>query len=419
MGINTDDNMETQICEQYGGADVPAATPASASAVEPDMAEDTAAISPHKDKRTWNETLELLQDTHTISMRDICQQLKSSRSWVSKYIIPYIDKLYLDTGYRGNKMVTKSWTKTAAIMLNDDKYLNNSLWCHEEQYDRLIRMHAVSITKQTTRIPVELLVQDKRKFAKEYNLIADKISNNEAELRHNGYNKELVDEMDEDRKVLEMIVDDNMSEMGKAVLDAGMTIITKRSSTVPVDVPLPATPISEWRALHDEKSYGDTDESILRKYFKEGCIRVEIHIPDPKEMADPAAIFDSDNCCHIGANTATICASPHVNSADKVADSDNNMDNNDDENMTANMNAINSDCNSDHITATISDTVNSYHRGTIQEPILESKRQQNSIKCSKKVYYIADPAPIKHQYVDRYVTISEKVWQQWEKKLIP
>ena len=306
--------MENKQYGQYGETDEP------------------ATILPNKDKRTWNETLLLLKTTHTISIRDICQQLKCSRSWVAKYIIPHIDKLYLDTGYRGDKVSTISWTRIAAIMLNDEKYLNNSLWCHEEQYDCLIRMHTTSITKQTKRIPIELLVKDKQQFAKQYNLIIKKIKQKEEELYYNRYNTKIIQEIGANRKLLKIIEEEHLSDIGKVILDTGKTTITKRSSTVPVDVLLPETPISEWRALHDDKDYGDTDESVLREYFREGYIRVEIHLP-----------------------------------------------------------------------ATIEDI----------------QIQQKDIKYSKKIYYISDPAPIRHYYVNKYITISEKVWQQWEKKLLP
>lgn len=385
MGINTEDNMETKISEQYGGADGPAATPASASANGITMEANTAAISPTKKDRTWPEVLELLQTTHTICMRDICQQLKSSRTWVAQYIMPYLDKLYLDTGFRGNKMTTKSWTKIAAIMLNDNKYLANSLWCNEEQYDRLIRMHVVSVTKQTKYIPFELLVKDKHQFAKEYNQIAESISKKEADMRYNGYDKEIIRLLNAEKKQLEEIVEKHMSDIGKMVRSKGATLITKRSNTIPINVTLPETPISEWRALHDEKSYGDTDESVLRNFFQKGCLRVEVRIPDPKEIKDPAAIFAS--------NQATICASTHVKLADEIA--------------------INSSDNND------ADKANGNHMGTIREQIMESKSLQEGIKCSQKIYYIDDIAPIKHQYVDKYITISEKIWQQYEKILIP
>lgn len=393
MGINTEDNMETKLRKQYGGADGPAAAPASASANGITMEANTAAISPAKKDRTWPEVLELLQTTHTICMRDICQQLKSSRTWVARYIMPYLDKLYLDTGFRGNKMTTKSWTKTAAIMLNDNKYLANSLWCNEEQFDRLIRNHVVSVTKQTKSVPVELLVKNKHEFAKEYNKIAESISKKEADMRYNGYDKEIMRLLNAEKKQLEAIVEKHMSDTGKMVRSKGATLITKRSNTIPVNVPLPETSISDWRALHDEKSYGDTDESVLRDFFQKGCIRVEVCIPDPKEIKEPAAIYDFDKYYNEDTTTATISATIHVKSVDEIA--------------------INSIANSDV------EKTKGYHRETIQEQIMESKSLQEGIKCSQKIYYIDDPAPIKHQYVDKYVTISEKVWQQYEKILIP
>ena len=337
MGIEMEENMEPKE-ERYGGADVPAATLEQTSAME----QDTAAISPRKDERTWGQTIDMLRETHTICMREICQQLKSSRTWVAKYIIPYLDKLYLDTGFRGGKMTTKSWTHVAAIMLQDSTYLNNSLWCHEEQFRQLIRNSVVSVTKQTKRVPIELLVKNKRVFAAQYNEVLEEIEMTKKQLHVGGYNKGLIKEIREQEKLLEAIADDYLSDIGKQIMKANMINITQRSKTIPVNVPLPDIPIRDWEALHDRKSYGDTDEIILRHFFKQGYIRVELHIPDPKEMDDPAAIYD-DNI----------------------------------------------------------------------EAIWHSK------KCSKKIYYIPDPEPLRHLYVDRYVTIAESIWKRYEKEMLP
>ena len=54
----------------------------------------------------------------------------------------------------------------------------------------------------------------------------------------------------------------------------------KRSAAPHTTVPLPNVPIKEWIAPHDEKEYGETDEAIYRRFFKEGHIRVEIKMVD-------------------------------------------------------------------------------------------------------------------------------------------
>ena len=222
------------------------------------------------------------------------------------------------------------------------------------------------------------------------------------EIHSGGASTKLI-EVEELRKNREKIKDAHLSKAGKIILSQGLPDITKRSRTIPVKVELPDTPISEWRALHDEKEYGDTDEHILRKFFKEGCIRVEIHIPDPKELAYPATIFDSDKTA---ANTATISATTHVNSADVVENGIHN-DNDNGEHIAANMDTIYGNDNGCHSMVPISESINGADMGAKKGP-----------KCSKKIYYIDDPERIKHQYVEEYVTIEETIWQQWKHELL-
>ena len=55
---------------------------------------------------------------------------------------------------------------------------------------------------------------------------------------------------------------------------------TKRTVAEFIDVAMPTTPISQWKAVHDLMDYGDIEETIYRQLFSEGCIRVEIKLPD-------------------------------------------------------------------------------------------------------------------------------------------
>ena len=50
---------------------------------------------------SFEQVLEALQTTHTLSTRMICEKLKTYRPWVTKYILPKLDKIYLNSGKHG------------------------------------------------------------------------------------------------------------------------------------------------------------------------------------------------------------------------------------------------------------------------------------------------------------------------------
>lgn len=360
---------------------------------------------PGRKNITWEQVLELLRTTHTICMRGICQELKSSRSWVAKYILPYLDKLYLDTGYRGNKKISVSWTQMAAMMLQDPKkeginpiYLNNSVWCNKTQYEMLLKLAIISITKQTKYIPIELLMKKNGiNIAEKYKKITEEINEKTREMNQNCYRFDNMRSMYEIKRLKQeqdKLINDNLSLRGRQILSADRPIITQRNKTIPVSVPLPDTPIKEWKALHDEKDYGDTDEKVLRNFFTHGFIRIELAIPDPKQIdGDVAAIFASIYASMMKKNAI----SRTVNGSDIVS----------------NMVTICDDNNEDHIA---SDMVSILE--TLLLPYIDAHIEGKNVKCSKKIFYIEDPEPILHQNVDYYVTISELTWRKWKTELI-
>ena len=91
--------------------------------------------------RTWPEAIKALSTTHTISVQDICQILHAPRSWVNRYILPHIDKIYLPDGKRAGKEVNTNWKEVAAIQLGKD--MQDSTWCNKEDFDNLIHNHVL------------------------------------------------------------------------------------------------------------------------------------------------------------------------------------------------------------------------------------------------------------------------------------
>ena len=52
---------------------------------------------------------------------------------------------------------------------------------------------------------------------------------------------------------------------------------------------------SIWVAPHELKDYGDSDELIYRKFFREGYIRIELHVPDVNGEVGKKIFYIPDN----------------------------------------------------------------------------------------------------------------------------
>lgn len=71
----------------------------------------------------------------SFSVREICQQLKASRSWVNRYVLPHLDKVYLNSNIRSDEKTKAkiNWVQVASAQLGRG-YIQDSIWCKTEQY---------------------------------------------------------------------------------------------------------------------------------------------------------------------------------------------------------------------------------------------------------------------------------------------
>ena len=76
-----------------------------------------------KSDMTFEQALNALQTTHTLSTRMICELLKTYRPWVTKYILPKLDKIYLNNGKKGTsrKSFGINWVYMAAQALENEE----------------------------------------------------------------------------------------------------------------------------------------------------------------------------------------------------------------------------------------------------------------------------------------------------------
>ncbi len=232
--------------------------------------------------KNWEETIEKLKTTHTISIRQICKELKASRTWVNRYVIPNIDSIYLNSNIRGGKPSTKggaNWVLLASIAMGED-YLNDSIWCDESEYIDLIRKNIIKCTKQTKRIPAELLVIDKSEYKKQYDTLTEEIENQKLIIAQDRNVQNYI-RMSKLMKQRSNLYTTMLNELGSIIEEKEDISITERGKVPAVDYELKEyPPIKEWIAPHDIKEYGDTEESIYRKFFSEGDIRIEIALKD-------------------------------------------------------------------------------------------------------------------------------------------
>ncbi|MBO4474531.1 MAG: helix-turn-helix domain-containing protein [Clostridiales bacterium] len=229
--------------------------------------------------RTWPEAVRALSTTHTISVADICQILHAPRSWVNRYILPHIDKIYLPDGKRAGKEINTNWKEVAALQLGKD--MQDSTWCCKEDFDNLIMGSIVSVTKQTKLIPAELLVQDKKAFAEEYARYTDKIAalaeklNSDAHAPMDKY-IELADLKKQQLQCYRR----QLSNEGRQILRGKMPSAGNPDATKSIPVRLPSVPIEKWVFPEELKDFAEIEETGHRYFFKNGYIRILLSFID-------------------------------------------------------------------------------------------------------------------------------------------
>ncbi len=247
---------------------------------------------------SWEETVEKLKTTHTISIRQICKELKASRTWVNRYVIPCIDNIYLNSNIRAGRPSSKggaNWVLLASIALGED-YLNDSIWCNEEEYKNLIKENIIKCTKQTKRIPAELLVVDKSEYKRQYDTLTEEIEAQKLNIAKNRIVGEYI-KMSKLIKARSNLYTTMLNKLGEIIEETEDISVTERGKVPAVDIEIDDfPPIKEWIAPHDIKEYGDTEESIYRKFFNEGDIRIEIALKDPvKKDLSKKVYYLNDN----------------------------------------------------------------------------------------------------------------------------
>lgn len=254
------------------------------------------------EERNWEETLSCLSSSHTISLRDICNILKSSRSWVNTSITPFIkdDAILLSGGfsYKNNQLIRSvDWRDVAALQLHNDRFRESSVWFNTHSFLDLMSSCLVSCTQQTKQIPIGCLINDYTVYYKRDCVLQAELAKQtsiisaQKQISGNGLSNTYKRVKDIKRAIVEN-VKEHLTEEGKIVYDNqpsytqrydGSSYRMRESKkeykpVIRVPVSFPNVNLLDKHtliALHDLGDYGCSDEEKYRKLFSEGAIRVE------------------------------------------------------------------------------------------------------------------------------------------------
>ena len=232
-----------------------------------------------KSDLTFEQALKALQTTHTLSTRMICELLKTYRPWVTKYILPKLDKIYLNSGRVGGsrKSFTPNWVYMAAQALNNEE-ITESAWYKTSDFEALLKKSLTSCTRQTIKVSATIFMNeyDREAFLSRYKIIQEDLQENQRK-RYKEKSMELSKEKADLEAQLSSLFDKYIGKDVMQKLQSKVSIdeygISKRTLTPPEKYKM-NWDYHKLMAVHDLKGYGGIDEVIYRDLFDNGAIKL-------------------------------------------------------------------------------------------------------------------------------------------------
>ena len=228
-------------------------------------------------KLSFDEIKQALTTTHTLSTRMICEYLKTYRPWVTKYILPKLDKIYIPTG-RGNSKSSADWVWWLRKFNNID--IKESSWYRRNDFENLLKDSLISCTRQTISVSLTALIDEKERpcFLNDYIPLKESLEEARKTKKWETINK-IEKELS---KLYSKYLGNGFIQSSEIYWNGSKNIpvinaaFSKRSATeqFPYDMKVDYTSLS---AVHDLKGYGGIDEEIYRSLFVNGAIRLEYH----------------------------------------------------------------------------------------------------------------------------------------------
>lgn len=242
----------------------------------------------------WDACLDALDKEYTMSLREACRILKSSREWVDRYIRPHVSYIYLSRGI-GGKDGERKGNYYAIADRKVGLGSSDSIWLNAAEFENLIREHVTSYTRQAIVLPAEVLLQREciEDFRQKVVVARQQYKDNRFEAKEVNDGKDFDD-------VIEDLINDSL-DPGLEYVWKSRAIAHKRTRAEAVTIkPDPDFELNDMMAAHDMKEYGDTDETVYRKLFRMGCIRIEVKIPDASgHVSDKIFYVQPDDGFHV------------------------------------------------------------------------------------------------------------------------
>ena len=233
----------------------------------------------------FSDLIDAAATQYTLSFRDACKALKCSRSWAQTYIRPHVANIYVQNGKGTGKA---NYARLVSLAVNQQNgssgYSNESVYLDEAAFNQFIFDAIVSCKKRSKQAYKTFFIESKHIEAYYRELLT---------LYYSLYGerkKEAAEKLLEQIDTLYLKYAKN--NFVKDIIHPAIVYQTKRTDADFVDVAVPDVPIIEWKAVHDLMDYGDIEETIYRSLFKEGCIRIEIKLPDKNgEIKDIGKVY--------------------------------------------------------------------------------------------------------------------------------
>ena len=216
------------------------------------------------------ELLKACQTTYTLPFKHACQMLKCSRSWAQNYIRPHVPCVYLSNGIRDNGQYRINYARIVSERFG--KASDESIYLDEKAFNKYIFQSIVSCQKRSKCVCASYFMNPSQYKNYLFNLV---------DLRYKLCTCKPEDAVESLRllheisKVYRQYIDTDILQ----IIDTPASCF-KRTDSEYIDVPVPNAPIASWMAVHDLMDYGDVEETIYRRLYKNGCIRIELRLPD-------------------------------------------------------------------------------------------------------------------------------------------
>ena len=224
---------------------------------------------------SWDDAMEALATTHTISLSQVCELMKASRPWVNKYIRPNVSAIYIST-WPGKDGWPVTWRASRAL----GKEIKDSIWMDKEKLFEYLESCVVSCTAQTKLLPYEKMVPESQrgKFLQEMQVVIDGL--------YKAFDEHTpTDDLWARRDhIIETYITGSME---KELIDAanrpsGLGTGRTRIPASPVPRPPVRNVCNRWYTIADARGYGGVDEMIYRDLFLQGAHRMELQFNSPE-----------------------------------------------------------------------------------------------------------------------------------------